>query len=78
VTAGKQVAVFGTETSGSVTATRVAIGTPPAGGPGGPGGPKRDGAPPGRGPGGSPGGGPGGSPGGPGGPGSHPESGPRG
>lgn len=39
VTVGEHVAVFGTETSGSVAATSVAIGTPPSGGKGGPGGP---------------------------------------
>jgi hypothetical protein len=38
VTVGEQVAVFGTEASDSLTATRVAVGTPPAGGRGGPGG----------------------------------------
>ncbi len=43
VTAGAHVAVFGTETSGTVTATSVAIGGPPAGGPGGSG--SRDGFP---------------------------------
>jgi hypothetical protein len=39
VTVGEHVAVFGTDTSDVVTATRVAIGTPPSGGPGGKGGP---------------------------------------
>ena len=38
VTVGDQVAVFGTEASGSVTATRVAVGIPTAGGRGGAGG----------------------------------------
>ena len=46
VTVGEQVAVFGTDTSNVVTATKVAIGTPPAGGKGGPGG---RGGPPGMG-----------------------------
>ena len=49
VKAGEHVAVFGTDSSGTVTATRVAIGTPPAGGkggpPGGPGGSRGHGAP---------------------------------
>jgi hypothetical protein len=51
VTVGEHVAVFGTDTSDVVAATRVAIGTPPAGGKGGPGGP---GGPGGQGMGGSP------------------------
>jgi preprotein translocase subunit YajC len=46
VTVGEQVAVFGTDSSDVVTATKVAIGTPPAGGKGGPGG---RGGPPGMG-----------------------------
>ena len=54
VTVGEHVAVFGSETSDSVTATRVAVGLPPAGGRGGPG----DGVGPGR----STGSGPGGNP----------------
>lgn len=37
VTVGEHVAVFGTDTSNTVTATSVAIGTPPSGGMGGPG-----------------------------------------
>jgi hypothetical protein len=49
VTVGEHVAVFGTDTSDVVAATRVAIGTPPAGGKGGPGGPGGKGAPPGTG-----------------------------
>ena len=36
VTVGEHVAVFGTDTSNTVAATSVAIGTPPAGGKGGP------------------------------------------
>lgn len=40
VTVGGQVAVFGTETSDTVTATSVGIGAPPSGGPGAPGGPR--------------------------------------
>jgi len=63
VAVGEQVAVFGTEASGSVTATRVALGIPPAGGRGGPGGgwawPGRS---PGSGPGGDPAGRPAGGP----------------
>ncbi len=40
VTVGQHVAVFGTDTSNVVTATTVAVGAPPSGGPGGmPGGP---------------------------------------
>jgi hypothetical protein len=39
VTVGQHVAVFGTDSSNVVTATRVAIGTPPSGNPGGKGGP---------------------------------------
>ncbi len=35
VTVGEHVAVFGTDTSNVVTATSVAIGDPPSGGPGG-------------------------------------------
>jgi hypothetical protein len=47
VTVGEHVAVFGTDTSNTVTATQVAIGTPPDGGKGGPGGPRGDnGTPP--------------------------------
>ena len=38
-TVGAHVAVFGTDTSNTVTATKVAVGAPPTGGPGGPGGP---------------------------------------
>src|SRR5664280_2967738 len=38
VTVGAHVAVFGTDTSNTVTATKVAVGAPPTGGPGGPGG----------------------------------------
>jgi preprotein translocase subunit YajC len=49
VKVGTQVAVFGTESSGTVTATSVCIGTPPAppapGGSAGPGGPGGPGAP---------------------------------
>jgi hypothetical protein len=52
VAVGQQVAVFGSEASDSVAATRVAIGLPPSGGPGGPG----SGPAPGQGPGGGPGG----------------------
>ncbi len=37
VTVGEHVAVFGSETSGSVAATSVAIGLPPSGANGGPG-----------------------------------------
>jgi hypothetical protein len=37
VTVGEHVAVFGTDTSNTVTATSVAIGNPPNGGMGGPG-----------------------------------------
>jgi hypothetical protein len=37
VTVGEQVAVFGTESSDTVTATSVGIGNPPAAGKGGPG-----------------------------------------
>lgn len=59
VTVGEQVAVFGSGTTESVTATRVAIGRPPVSGTGGPGG----GAGPGSGPGNGPGNGPGGNPG---------------
>ncbi len=44
VTVGEHVAVFGTDTSDVVTATSVAIGTPPTGS--APGGPGRHGAPP--------------------------------
>lgn len=61
VKVGEHVAVFGSESSDSVTANRVAIGLPPAGGRGEPGGsgPGKD-----RGPGpGGPGGNPAGSPG---------------
>jgi len=51
VTAGEHVAVFGTDTANVVTATSVAIGEPPSGGPGGhgpggPGGPEGPGGPP--------------------------------
>jgi len=46
VTVGARVAVFGTDTSDTVTATKVAIGAPHTGGPGGPGGPGDGGAPP--------------------------------
>jgi preprotein translocase subunit YajC len=49
VTVGAHVAVFGTDTSDTVTATKVAIGAPPTGGPRGPrgpGGPGDGGAPP--------------------------------
>jgi endonuclease YncB( thermonuclease family) len=52
VTVGEHVAVFGTDTANVVTATGVAIGDPPSGGPGGrgpggPGGPEgQDGPPP--------------------------------
>jgi hypothetical protein len=49
VTVGEHVAVFGTDTSDVIAATRVAIGTPPAGGKGGPGGPGGQGGPPGMG-----------------------------
>ncbi len=49
VKVGEHVAVFGTKTSSTVTATQVAIGSPPAGGKGGPGGGAtgRPGGPPG-------------------------------
>jgi hypothetical protein len=49
VKVGEHVAVFGTETSSTVTATQVAIGSPPAGGKGGPSGGASDrpGGPPG-------------------------------
>jgi len=43
VTVGEHVAVFGTDTSDVVTATSVAIGDPPGGGPGGPGRPSGSG-----------------------------------
>ncbi|HEY5097588.1 MAG TPA: hypothetical protein VII46_06035 [Acidimicrobiales bacterium] len=51
VTVGEHVAVFGTDTANAVTATGVAIGDPPGGGPGGhgpggPGGPEGHGGPP--------------------------------
>jgi hypothetical protein len=47
VTVGETVAVFGTEASGTVTATSVGIGTPPGpGGKGGPDGPGGPGGPP--------------------------------
>jgi hypothetical protein len=52
VTVGEHVAVFGTDTSDVIAASRVAIGTPPAGGkgaPGGPGGRGGPGGPPGMG-----------------------------
>jgi hypothetical protein len=49
VTVGEHVAVFGTDTSDVIAATRVALGTPPAGGKGGPGGPGGRGGPPGMG-----------------------------
>jgi hypothetical protein len=76
VTVGEQVAVFGTDTSDTVTATQGAIGAPPDGGKGGPGGPPPNGSK--SGPGGPPPnggkGGPGGAPpnGGKGGPGGAP------
>jgi endonuclease YncB( thermonuclease family) len=51
VTVGENVAVFGTDTADVVTATSVALGEPPSGGPGGhgpggPGGPEGPGGPP--------------------------------
>jgi hypothetical protein len=48
VTVGQQVAVFGTESDGSVAATSICIGLPPGAGKGGPGGPpgSHSGAPP--------------------------------
>jgi preprotein translocase subunit YajC len=49
VTVGEHVAVFGTDSSDVVTATMVALGTPPTGGPGGAGGPGGKGGPPGLG-----------------------------